>query len=80
MDRLFARVVRLGQDVQEHRCGSNVLTSLSKLRGISPPNWGVALDLMGATPSTIRRSMRTGRSVVRRARWCSQWLMRPLSS
>jgi len=65
VDRLFARVVRLGQAAQEHCRGGNVLTGLSELRGIGPPNRGVALDLTGATPSTVRRSMHTGRSVVR---------------
>ena len=80
VDHLFVRVVRLGQATQEHYRGGNVLTGLSKLRGIGPPNRGVALDLTGVTPSAIRRSMRTGRSVVRRARWCGRWLMRPLSS
>ena len=80
VDRPFARVVWLEQAAQEHCRGSNVLTGLSELRGIGPPNRGVALDLTGVTPSAVCRSMRMERSVVRRARWCSQWLMRPLSS
>ena len=80
VDRSFVRVVRLEQVVQEHCRGGNVLTGPSELRGIGPPNRGVALDLTGATPSAVRRSMRTGHSVVRRARWCGRWLMRPLSS
>ena len=78
MERLFTRVVRLGQAAQEHCRGDNVLTGPSELQGIGPPNQGVALDLTGATPSAVRRFMRTGRSVVRRARWCSRWLMQPL--
>ena len=77
MDRLFARVVRLGQAAQEQCRGGNVLTEPSELWGIGPPNWGVVLDLTGVTPSTVRWSMRTGRSVVRRARWCGRWLMQP---
>jgi len=80
MDCPSTRVVRLGQVTQEHCRGGNVLTSPSELRGIGPPNRGVALGLTGVTPSAARRSMSTGRSVVRRARWCSWRLMRPLSS
>ena len=80
MDRPFVRVVRLGQAAQEHCRGGNVLTGPSELRGITAPNRGVALDLTGATPSVVRRSMRIGRSVVRQARWCGRWLMQPLSS
>jgi hypothetical protein len=80
MVRPFARVVQLGQAVQEHCRGGNVLTGPSELRGIGPPNRGVALDLTGATPSVVRRSLRMGRSVARQARWCGRWLMRPLST
>ena len=68
VDRLFARVVRLGQAVQEHCRDGNVLTGPSELRGIGPPNRGVALDLTGMTPSAVHRSTRMGRSVARRAR------------
>ena len=42
VDRPFARVVRLEQVAQEHCRDSNVLTGLSELRGIGPPNWDVA--------------------------------------
>ena len=80
VDRLFVRVIRLGQTAQEHFRGGNVLTGPGELRGIGPPNQGVALDLAGVTPSTIRRSMRTERSVVHRARWYGRWPMQPLSS
>ena len=67
MDRPFARVVRLGQAAQEHCHGGNVLTGPSELRGIGPPIRGVALDLMGTTPSAVHRSTRMGRSVAHRA-------------
>ena len=77
MDCPLTRVIRLGQATQEHCRGGNVLTSPSELWGIGPPNWGVALDPTGATPSAVRRSMRMGRSVVRRARWRSWWLVPP---
>ena len=80
VDHLFARVVRLGEAAQEHCRSGNVMTSPSELWGIGPPNRGVALDLTGVTPSAVRRSMRIGHSVVRRARWCGWWLMLPLSS
>ena len=80
MDRLFMRVVRLGQAAQEHCRGGDVLTGPSELRGIGPPIHGVALDLTGVTPGAARRSMRMGRSVVRRARWRSRWLVQPLLS
>ena len=79
MDRLFTRVVRLGQAAQEHCHGGNVLAGPSELQGIGSPIQGVALDLTGATPGVVRRSMRAGRGVVRRARWRSWWLMWPLS-
>ena len=80
MDCLLMRVILLGYDTQKHCRGGDVLTGPSELWGIGPPNRGVALDLMGMTSSAVRRSMHSGRSVVRRARWCSLWLMRPLSS
>ena len=80
MDRLFIRVVRLGQAAQKYCHDDDVLTSLSELRGISPPIHGVALDLMGMTPGAARQSMRMGRSVVHRARWRSRCLVQPLLS
>ena len=80
MDRLFARVVRLRQAVQEHCHGGKVLAVPSELWGIGSPIRGVALDLPDATLGAVHRSMRTGHSVVRRVRWRSWWLMRPLSS
>ena len=80
MDCPSVRVVWLGQVTQEHWRDDNVLTGPSELWGVGPPNRGVALELTGATPSAARRSMRTGHSVVRRACWCSWWLVRPLSS
>ena len=80
MGRLFVRVVRLGQVVQKHCRGGDVLTGPSELWGTGLPVHGVALDLMGATPGIARRSMRTGRSVVRRARWHSWWLVQLLLS
>ena len=80
MDCSSTRVIQLGKVMQEHCRGGNVLTSPSELQGIGPPNQGVALGLMGTTLSTARWSMRLGRSVVRRAHWCSWWLMQPLLS
>ena len=79
VDRMFTRVVRLGQAAQEHYRGGNVLTGPCELWGVGPSIRGVALDLTGATPSTVRRSARVGRSVTRRACWRDWWLMRPLS-
>ena len=75
MDHLFMRVVRLGQAAQKQCRSGDVLTGPSELWGISPPIHGVALDLTGVTLGATHRSMHTGRSVVRRVRWCSQWLM-----
>jgi len=80
VDCSSTRVVRLGQVTQEHCRGGNALASPSALLGVGPPNRSVALGLTGATPIAARRSMRTGRSVVHRVRWCSWRLMRPLSS
>ena len=65
MDRLFMRVVRLGQAMQKHCRGGDVITSPSELWGIGPPIHDVALDLAGATPGAARQFMCTGRSVVR---------------
>ena len=78
MDHLFMRVVRLGQAAQKHCHIGDVLTGPSELWGIVPPIHGVALDPMGTTPGAARRSMRMGRSVVRRACWHSRWLVQPL--
>ena len=80
MDRLFMRVVWLGQATQKHCRGGDVLVRPSKVWGIVPPIHGVVLDLTGVTPGVARRSMRMGHSVVRRARWRSWWLMQPLLS
>ena len=80
MDHLFMRVVRLGQAAQKHCRGGDVLIGPSKLWGIVPLIHGVALDLTGVTPGAARLSMRTGRSVVRRACWRSWWLVHPLLS
>ena len=50
MDRLFMRVVRLGQATQKHcRCG-DVLVRPSEVQGIIPPVHGVVLDLTGVPP------------------------------
>ena len=80
MDRLFLRVVRLGQATQKHCRSGDVLIGLSELWGIVPPIHGVALDPTGATPGVARRFMRTERSVGRRERWGSQRLVQPLLS
>ena len=68
MDRLFLGVVRLRKATQKHCRSGDVLIGPSELWGIVPPIDGVALDLTGVTPGAARRFMRTGRSVVRRAR------------
>ena len=68
MDRLFLGVVRLGKATQKHCRNGDDLVSPRELWGIVPPIHDVALDLAGATPGAARRFMRTGRSVVRRAR------------
>ena len=80
MDRLFLGVVRLGKATQKHCRSDDVLIGPSKLWGIVPPVHGVALDLMGMTSGAACRFMRTGRSVVHRACWRSQWLVQPLLS
>ena len=80
MDHLFLRVIRLEQATQKHCRSGDVLTGLSELWGIVPPIHGVALDPTGVTSGAARRSMRMGRSVVRRARWRSRWLVQPLLS
>ena len=46
MDRLFLRVVWLGEATQKHYRGGDVLIGLSKLWGIIPPVHGIALDPM----------------------------------
>ena len=58
----------------------DVLIGPSELWGIVPPVHGVALDPTGATLGAARWFMCTGRSVVRRARWRSRWLMQLLLS
>ena len=78
MDRLFLRVVQFGEAAQKHCHDGDVLIGPSELWGIVPPIHGVALDPMGVTPGAPRLSMRTGRRVVRRARWGSRWLVQPL--
>ena len=75
MDRLFMRVVWLGQATQKHRRGGDVLIGLSELWGIIPPIHGVVLDPMGETLSAARWSTRTRHNVVCRACWRSPWLM-----
>ena len=80
MDRLFLGVVRLEKAAQKHCRSGDVLASPSKLWGIIPPVHDVALDLAGVTPGAARRFMRTGHSVVRRARWRRwQLVLPPLS-
>ena len=80
MDRLLLEVDRLRKAAQKHCRSGDVLIGPSELWGIVPPIHGVALDPTGTTSGAAHRSMRTGRSVVHRARWHSRWLMRPLSS
>ena len=80
VDRLFLGVIRLGEAAQERCRGGDVLASSRELWGIVPPIHDVVLDLAGMTPGAARRSMRMGCSVVRRARWRSQWLVQPLLS
>ena len=75
MDRLFMRVVRLGQAAQKHCRGGDVMIGSSELWGMIPPIHGVVLDPMGVTPGAARRSTRTGRDMVRRACWRSRGLM-----
>ena len=79
-DCLFLGVIPLGKAAQKHYRSGDVLASPNELWGIVPPVHDVALDPMGATLGAARRSMRMGRSVVRRARWHSRWLMQPLLS
>jgi len=80
VDRLFMRVIRLGEAAQKHRHGDDVLIGLSELWGIIPPVHGVVLDPTGVTPGAVCRSMRTERSVGRRACWRSRRLVQPLLS
>ena len=80
MDRLFLGVVRLEKATQKHCHSGDVLIGPSELWGIAPPIHGVVLDPMGATLGIAHRSLRTGCSVVRRARWRSWWLVQPLLS
>ena len=60
MDRLFMRVVRLGQAAQKHCRSGDVLIGLSELWGIVPPVHGVVLDPTGVTPCAAHRFMRSG--------------------
>ena len=80
MGRLFVRVVRLGQVVQKHCRGGDVLTGPSELWGIGPPVHGVVPDRTGAPLGAAHQSMCVRRSVVRQACWRSQWLVQPLLS
>ena len=75
MDRLFLGVVRLEKATQKHCHSGDVLIGPSKLWGIIPPIHGVMLDPSGVPSGAVHRFMRTGRSVVRLARWRSQWLV-----
>ena len=77
VDRLFARVVRLGQATQEHCRSSNVLAGPSELWGIIPLIHDVVLDLAGATPGATRRVMRMGRNVLYQMRRRRRWLVLP---
>jgi len=74
------RVVRLGQAAQKHYRSGDVLIGLSELWGIILPVHGVVLDPTGVTPGIACWSTCTGRSVVRRVRWRSRWLVQPLLS
>ena len=78
MDRLFMRVVWLGQAAQKHYHSGDVLIGLSELWGIVPPVHGVALDPTSTTLGTTRWFMRTGHNVARRARWRGWWFLQPL--
>ena len=68
MDRPLLGVDRPGNAAQKHRRHGDVLASPSELWGIVPPVDDVALNLAGATPGAACRVMRTGRSVLHRAR------------
>ena len=68
VDHLLLGVDGLGNTVQKHCRSGDVLASPSELWGVIPLVHDVVLDLMGATPSAVRRSARSGRSVARRAR------------
>ena len=80
VDRLLLGVDKLWKAAQKHRHSGDVLASPSKLWGIIPPVHDVALDLASATLGVARRVMRTGRSVVRRARWRRWRLVLPALS
>ena len=58
-------VVRLGQAVQKHYHGGDVLIGPNELWGSVPPAHGVVLDQTGVTPKAARRSTCTGRNMVR---------------
>ena len=80
VDRLFLGVVQLGKATQKHYHSGDVLVSPSKLWGIIPPIHDVALDLVGMTLGAAHWFMRTWRSVVRRARRRTWWLVLSLLS
>ena len=65
MDRLLLGVGRLGEAAQKHHRSSDVLASLSKLRGVIPSIQYVTLDLTGMTPSAACWVTRMWRSVMR---------------
>ena len=65
MDRLFLRIIWLGQTAQKHYHNGDVLIGLSEVWGIVPPIHGVALDPIGITSGAARWSLCMGRSVVR---------------
>ena len=74
MDCLFLGVGRLEEATQKHRRSSDVLASLSKLRGVVPSVQDVTLDLMGATLSTTHRVTCTWRNMLHRACQHKWWL------
>ena len=62
---MFLGVDGLGNTVQEHCRGSDVLASPGELWEIIPLVHDVMLDLTGATPGITRRAMHMGRNVPR---------------
>ena len=79
MDYLFLGVGRFGDTMQKHRHSSDVLASLSELRGVVPPVQDVVLDLTGVTPGAAHQVTCVRCSVLRRAcrrRW--QLVLPPL--
>ena len=61
------RVGRLREAAQKHRRSSDVLASLSKLRGVIPSIQYVMLDLTGTIASTAHRVTRMWCSVMHQA-------------